>query len=180
MKPQNSRHEFETLLRQRELALTALAVDLACTAMLDFYRSQRADGCDVSADGDMLLYQWNVVTRDGLGSCLEWNLTRQFSLAESSDGENDDATNDEEEIDANDTSDDDESSDDELIWQLSLTMRFPLKNSAEALSAGNKWCPTPRPQAVDHFEKFIRESPAYKLAATRTAEKVELDFFNAG
>jgi hypothetical protein len=158
---------------QRELSLTALTVDQACKAMLDFYRLHRAEGCDVSADGDMLLVQWDVVDSEEQGRCLEWNLTRQFILAETSDDECDDADDDEEE------SDDDDSSDDEPIWQLSLTMRFPLKDSAEDLAAGNKWCPTPRPQAVDYFEKFTRESPAFQLAATLTAGSVELDFFNA-
>lgn len=174
MKPQNAKREFETLLMQRELSLTALAVDRACQAMLDFYRLHRADGCDVSADGDMLLYQWDVVDSEEHGRCLEWNLTRQFMLA---------ATSDEESDDADDDADDDEgdsSDDDELTWQLSLTMRFPLDDSVEAFSAGNKWCPTHRPQAVDYFEKFIRESPAFKLAVTRTTASVELDYFNAG
>lgn len=159
MKPQNSKSEFETLLMQRELSLSALTVDQACQAMLDFYRSHRAEGCDLSADGDKVLVQWDVVDSEENGHCLEWNLTRQFMLTETSDEESDD---------------------DEPIWQLSLTMRFPLKDSPAALPAGNKWCPTPRPQAVDYFEKFIRESPAYKLAATLSAASVELDFFNAG
>lgn len=180
MKPQNSRSEFESLLMQRDLSLTALTVDQACKAMLDFYRLHRAEGCDVSADGDMLLYQWDVVDSEEHGRCLEWNLTRQFMMTETSDEEGDDADDDRDESDAVDSLDDDGSSDDERIWQLSLTMRFPLKDSAEALAAGNKWCPTPRPQAVDHFEKFIRESSAYKLATALSLLRAELDFFNAG
>ncbi len=175
MKPQNSRSEFESLLMQRDLSLTALTVDQACKAMSDFYRLHRAEGCDVSADGDMLLVQWDVVDSEEHGRCLEWNLTRQFMMTETSD----EVTDDDDEADADDSLDDDDSSNAEPIWQLSLTMRFPLKDSAEALAAGNKWCHTPRPQAVDYFEKFIRESPAFKLAATLTAASVELDFFNA-
>ena len=175
MKPQNSRSEFESLLMQRDLSLTALTVDQTCKAMSDFYRLHRAEGCDVSADGDMLLVQWDVVDSEEHGRCLEWNLTRQFMLAKTSDEESDH----DDDADADDSLDDDDSSDDEPIWQLSLTMRFPLKDSAEALAAGNKWCPTPRSKAVDYFEKFIRESPAFQLAATLTAGSVELDFFNA-
>lgn len=171
MKPHHAKTAFEALLTQQGLSLAALTVDQACKSMFDFYRSQRADGCDVSADGDMLLYQWDVLDSEEYGRCLEWNLTRQFILDESDD--------DEEEADAAD-SPDEESNDDEPIWQLSLTLRFPLDDTAEAPAAGNKWCPTPRPQAVDHFEKFIKESPAYKLVTALSRLGAELDFFNAG
>jgi hypothetical protein len=179
VKPGESKQFFESSLSQQGLLLPSLTAGQACKAMLDFYRLHRADGCDVSTDGDMVLYQWDLLDSEEHGRCLEWNLTRQFMLAEISDEESDDAHDDEEEVDAADSPDDDDSSDDEAIWQLALTMRFPLNDSAEALAAGNKWRPTPRSQAVDHFEKFIRESPAYKLAATQRAASVELDFFNA-
>jgi len=179
MKIHHAKTAFETLLTQQGLSLAALTVDQACKSMLEFYRSQRADGCDVSADGDMLLYQWDVQDSEEHGRCLELNLTRQFILEETSDEGSDDADDGEVESDVTDSLDD-ESSDNEPIWQLSLTLRFPLPDTAEVPAAGNKWCPTPRPQAVDHFEKFVRESPAYKRATTLTVLSVELDFFNAG
>lgn len=53
--------------------------------MLDYYRSQRADGGDVSAEGGMLFCQWDVLDSEEHGRCLEWNLTRQFILEETSD-----------------------------------------------------------------------------------------------
>lgn len=180
MKTHHTKTAFETLLTQHGLSLYALTVDQACKSMLDFYRSQRADGCDVSADGDMLLYQWDVLDTEEYSRCLEWNLTRQFILEETSDKWSNDADDDEEELDAADSLTDDESNHNEPIWQLSLTLRFPLHDSAEVPAAGNKWCPTPRPQAVDHFEKFIRESSAYKLATALSLLRAELDFFNAG
>lgn len=180
MNPHQAKTAFETLLTQQGLSLAALTVDQACKSMLDFYRSERADGCDVSADGDMLLYQWDVQDSEEHGRCLEWNLTRQFILEETSNEGKDDTDDGEEESDATDSLDDDESNDNEPIWQLSLTLRFPLDDTAEAPAAGNKWCPTPRPQAVDHFEKFIRESPAFKLAKALSFLGAELDFFNAG
>lgn len=180
MKPQNAKREFEALLLQRELSLTILTIDQACKVMLDFYRLHRAEGCDVAAEGDMLLYQWDVVVSEVHGRCLEMNLTRQFSLAEISDEESDSADDSEEDVNMHESSDDDESGDNEPIWQLSLTMLFPLQASTEAVVPGNKWCSTPRPQAVDYFEKFIRESPAYQWAVVLKAVSVELDYFNAG
>ena len=48
MNPHQAKTAFETRLTQQGLSLNALTIDQACKSMLDFYRSQRADGCDES------------------------------------------------------------------------------------------------------------------------------------
>jgi hypothetical protein len=66
-------------------------------AMLEFYRTERADDCSLDDDGDMLLFQWGTYDW-GQGPEFELDITRQLIRG---DGEDDD------------------------IWQLSLTFFFP-------------------------------------------------------
>lgn len=56
----------------------------------------------------------------------------------------------------------------------------PPENDGDKLESGNKWCPEPRPPAVDLFEGFLRGSGAYRAAMALKPAKVELDYFNAG
>ncbi|MGE0430938.1 MAG: hypothetical protein AB7K09_00545 [Planctomycetota bacterium] len=70
--------------------------------MLEFYRDVRAVGCDLEADGDMLLAEWGVSTF-GRGPAYQFTITRQFIVA---DGE------------------------DDVISQLQLTFRYPVGEGA--------------------------------------------------
>ena len=101
----------------------------------------------------MLLYQWGVSSAEA-GEFFELDLTRQFIP----DGD----------------------AEDENIWQLSLTFKFTPTEQLRAIGHGNKWCSEPRPRAVDYFESFVRESPAYRAVSEVQPMKVELDYFNAG
>ncbi|MCA9171956.1 MAG: hypothetical protein KDB23_30020, partial [Planctomycetales bacterium] len=130
-----------------------LTVSQGLTAMLDFYRSHRADDCSVDNDGDMLLYQWGM-SRRGASEQFLFNMTRQFII----DGQ----------------------AEDENIWQLSLTFRFASTHALQRLQAGNKWCSSPRPQAVDYFDRFVRESEPYRAIGNLTCVGAELEYFNAG
>jgi len=71
-------------------------------------------------------------------------------------------------------------SEDENIWQLSLTFKFAPTEALRAIQSGDKWCRRPRPQAVDHFEGFVRASEAYRAVSDLEPTGVELDYFNAG
>ena len=125
--------------------------------MFAFYRTFRANDCMADASGDMLLYQWGInewgMPQDEAGDFFELNITRQFIL----DGDEDDN-----------------------IWQLSLTFKFAPNDALRAFGRGNKWCPRPRPRAVDYFEGFVRQSQAYQAVAEVESNKSELDYFNAG
>ena len=121
--------------------------------MFAFYRNQRVEDCPADADADMLLYQWGVSRGDD-GDVFELDMARQLIL----DGD----------------------SQDENIWQLSLAFRFAPTDALRAIQSGNKWCPRPKPQAVDYFERFVRESEAYRAVSDMEPMEVELDYFNAG
>ena len=149
----NSRESLRTLeqrIADAGLTLERLTVEQGIAFMFELYRSHRADDCPPDSDSDMLLYQWGSYGSD---NCFELDLTRQFITGDS---------------------------DDENIWQLSLTFKFASIAQLAALGSGEKWCHETRPRAVDYFERFIRESEAYRAVAGLNPSKVELDYFNAG
>ena len=82
--------------------------------MTGFYREERAEGCAVDGDGDMLLYQWGTYDW-GEGESFELDITRQLITG----GEDDD------------------------IFQLSLTFRFRPTAALRELGASNRWCHSP-------------------------------------
>ncbi|MBX3425570.1 MAG: hypothetical protein KF688_07825 [Pirellulales bacterium] len=151
MNVQQAKLSFEQLLASGGHSVESLGVERGVRLMLDFYRNQRCEGCSIDNDGDMLLYQWGVTGSEGL---FEIDLTRQFIVGEDSDDEN--------------------------IWQLSLTCQFSPTSELQAISSGNKWCSKPKPQAVDYFEKFIRDSATYRSVVDLQPTAVLLNFDNAG
>ena len=97
MKSRDALKQFRRLLAGRGGDASKLSVRDGIEAMLEFYRTERADDCSLDDDGDMLLFQWG--THDwGQGPAFELDITRQFIRGG---GEDDD------------------------IWQLSLTFFFP-------------------------------------------------------
>lgn len=97
MKSADALHEFTRQLAARGTMASNVSVRDGIDAMLEFYRSTRADDCSLADDGDMLLFQWGTYDR-GQGPELELDITRQFVRGV---GEDDD------------------------LWQLSLTFVFP-------------------------------------------------------
>lgn len=148
-----ARETFERLLTEEGFTLERLTLPQGLAAMFAFYRNQRAEDCPVDADGDMLLYQWGMSHGDE-GDRFKLNLTRQFILGGDSEDEN--------------------------IWQLSLTFQFAPTEALRAIPSGNKWCPRSRPQTVDYFENFVRESEAYRVVCNMESVRIQLDYFNAG
>ena len=153
MQIENAQSTFEQCLSEAGLSLAQLTVADGLSAMSAFYRDHRVDGCPGDADDDMLLYQWGCETEEGVES-FAWNLTRQFTH------EADD--------------------DDEGIWQLSLTFKFLLLAELRAIEPGNKWCPSFRPQAVQHFAGFVQQSAAFQGVSGLQPQEITLDLFNAG
>ena len=122
----------------------------ALSAMAEFFVSERADGCDATRQGDMLLYQWGTFDW-GDGPSFQFDITRQFIVG---DGEDDE------------------------IFQLRFTLHYPVSDEAKALGSGNRWCKSLT--QLDDFQNFIRQSAAYAFAAQRSAERVEIDYGCAG
>jgi hypothetical protein len=96
MKSHDALHQLERLLAARGMRVDTLSVTDGIEAMLEFYRSVRADDCALEDGGDMLLLQWGTYDW-GEGARFELNLTRQVIPI---------------------------GGEDEDIWQLQLTFRF--------------------------------------------------------
>ncbi|WP_133179372.1 hypothetical protein [Shewanella decolorationis] len=73
MRPETSRELF---LKELGYDIANLTVENATNAMINFYKLQRVEGCDIENDGDMLLWQWG----NGRKSQYRFELTRQFIL----------------------------------------------------------------------------------------------------
>lgn len=146
MRPDQSQQAFEMFLANRNQSVASLGVRDGIDAMLAFYQDVRAEGCDLAADGDMLLYQWGTYDW-GHGKHFELDVTRQFILP---DGE------------------------DQEIWQLSLTFFFVPSLKFDALHAGSRWCHSPEER--DDLRTFILSSSAYATSAAMPILRVDLDY----
>jgi hypothetical protein len=82
MHPNDARLKFESALAAAGKQLSGLRPGDGIRLMLDFYRTVRAEGCDMEQDGDMLLFQYGTdEQRFGL------DVTRQFILEGAEDEE---------------------------------------------------------------------------------------------
>jgi len=114
MKPRVAKMRFLKRLEAAGQSLDGLTLAVGVEAMLAYYAEERADGCPLDEDGDMLLFQWG--THDwGDGLAFEVNITRQLIVA------------------------DDEETEPQ---QLRLTFRFEPAAGAAA-GESNRWCESP-------------------------------------
>lgn len=114
MKPRAAKTRFLKWLEAAGLSLGALTPAAGVESMLAYYAEERADGCPLDEDGDMLLFQWG--TNDwGDGPAFEVSIVRQLIVG------------------------DDE---DEEPRQLDLRFRFAPAAGASA-GAGSRWCESP-------------------------------------
>jgi len=98
---------------QQGVNIDVLRFDSTIAAFFDFYRDERAEGCAVDEDGDMLLFEWGAVDW-GEGDHFELSLARQLIFGPG----------------------------DGKIWQLKLTYAYEPTAAFRALGAGNRWCDT--------------------------------------
>jgi hypothetical protein len=113
MKPSAAKSRFLKRLKVAGLELDALTPSTGIEAMLAYYEEERAEGCPIDEDGDMLLFQWG--TNDwGDGPAFEVDITRQLIVGED---------------------------ENEEPRQLSLTFQFDAEGIT--LKDGNRWCESP-------------------------------------
>src|SRR5829696_2534588 len=110
MKPSESETVLTKRLGQRIDTLTARR---AIDAMLAFYAEQRAADVAIDEDGDMLLYEWGLYSRE-TGESFQLAITRQFIVT-----------------------------DEDEPYQLHLTLHFAATAVLRRLQDGNEWCHSP-------------------------------------
>jgi hypothetical protein len=114
MKARSAKARFLKRLEAAGLSLDALTPAAGVEAMVAYYAEERAEGCPLDEDGDMLLFQWG--TNDwGGGPAFELSIVRQLIAA---------------------------ADEDEGPRQLDLRFRFEPGAGASA-GRGNRWCESP-------------------------------------
>lgn len=151
MKPREIEAQFQAFVQSRAIDVRAASTATGLDAKMRFYADLRADGCDVSADGDMLLFQWGTYDW-GEGKHFEVDMTRQVILPDAVD--------------------------DDALWQLHLTYRFAASADLLDLAAGGRWCSSP--SELGSFEAFVRGTVAYSIAKDRQPNDVEVAYECAG
>jgi hypothetical protein len=146
MKPGEAKAEFERFVAESGAVVSEFKPIDAIRLMLDFYLQERAEGCDVKADEDMLLFQWGTHEWGKQGRFFEFSLARQLTDNEAEEGEQ--------------------------TTLLSLTCYFPPTAELEALKTGSKWCASP--DELAGFEYYIGNTPAYKAVGKLRPENVAL------
>ncbi|MGW4071686.1 hypothetical protein [Nocardia grenadensis] len=146
--------DIETAFR-RQLLIQGLSLDEldaagAVEAMATFYFDERITDVDLDNDGDMLLLPWGI--RDDADPVFLYDITRQVI----GEGTEDDAN----------------------LWQLSLTLHFPVPPEPHRIEPGNRWCP--RPEETEAFLIASALHPAVAYADTHHPTRVELIFDRAG
>lgn len=145
MLPLDSKQAIESAFQRADVQFSTSVPKDGVGLFLAFYYDVRAFGCDLAADGDMLLYQWG--THDwGQGPQFELDITRQFIVANGEDAE---------------------------MSQLSLTYRYKPTAGRNALGEGNRWCPSPA--ECDDFRTFIESTAAFAMHKGAHANLVKLD-----
>ena len=81
MKPRFAKKRFLEILDDAGQHLKTLEPATGIDLMLGYYRDERADGCVIEEDGDMLLVQWG----DFDEGVFEFDITRQFIDEEAED-----------------------------------------------------------------------------------------------
>lgn len=150
MKVASAKKRFLQLIKPKSPELSSLSPAEGIRLMLGFYQDERADGCEIDEDGDMLLYQWGCYDW-GHGETFEFNVTRQFM---------------------------DAAGEDENIRQLSLTFKFNPNESLRKLAQGNRRRNSP--DEISEFRSFIESSAAYKTVAKAKPAAVTLELQVAG
>jgi hypothetical protein len=145
-----SKTRFKSLLAERSDGNLPKGI-VSC--MIDFYRSERAEDCDLEEDGDMLLFQWGTYDW-GEGRWFDLNITRQFIVPS-----------------------EDEDEDDE-IFQLSASAKFKPSPKLDALKSGNTWCHSP--DDLSDFSEFIHESDAIQILGAASSDRLEIEYNTTG
>jgi len=148
MKPKEAKEAFETFVAEAGAVVSEFKPIDAVRLMLDFYQQERVEGCDLQADGDMLLFQWGIQEWGRPGEYFEFKLIRQLVDNEGQDGEEQ--------------------------TQLSLTCCFPPSPALSAMKPGSKWCAIP--DELAGFEYFIVKSPAFQAVGKLHPENIALTF----
>ncbi|HLI65987.1 MAG TPA: hypothetical protein VKU90_06450 [Caulobacteraceae bacterium] len=145
MRPSESADEFRRYAADRALGGERALLADWIAAFLAFYAEREAAGLSAEAVSDMLLFQYGCYDW-GRGEMFEFDITRQFIVAERED--------------------------DDAISQLHLTAYFEPDEELRSVGAANRWCRNRG--ELPELEKAILASPAFALVRTRPMVRLDV------
>lgn len=149
MKPEVSKHEFETLIKASGEQLRDLVLHQGIKYMLKFYTEKQTNGPADRLTSDMLLFQWGTIGSHDLEH-FDIKIARQFTKLGSS---------------LNSTT-----------TQLSCVFRYEATPETKEFHRGYRWCNgLPHLHA---FEKFVNENDANKKFRSNKPISVSLSYIN--
>jgi hypothetical protein len=146
LKADAAKTRFLARLEAAGLSLNTLTPAVGVEAMLAYYAEERADGCVLSRDGDMLLFQWG--TNDwgwGDGPKFEVSIVRQLIVADDTETE---------------------------PRQLNLRFRYEPSVGIEAGHGASNWCASP--DELAEFRQFVVGSVALKAVGQLHPQSIQL------
>lgn len=148
--PRSALDACKSFFIQEGINIDVLRLQSTIAAFFDFYRDERAEGCDVHDDADMLLFDWGTYDW-GDGEHFGLSLARQLIYG----------------------------ADDENIWQLKLTYAFQPTDAFRSLGSENRWCASPEElnsfrQDVEQSDVYAAAAAAGEIGI------VSIGYFRAG
>lgn len=104
---------FQALCKTLSPEIDDLLPQDGISGMIKFYQMERVKKCDITNDGDMLLFEWGTYSFTGQKE-FQINITRQFILSR-----------------------------EDEPYQLSLRFTFPINERNQSWNAGSFWCHGP-------------------------------------
>lgn len=148
MKPEASKSAFKKFLRSNGSDPEALSPKAALDLMIEFYETVPAEGCDRSADGDMLLFECGVYDR-GFGPEFSLGFVRQFMKPDTVEEAGDDA-----------------------MSQLQLRLFFDPELKGARKAEFNVWCADEG--GLAEFRKAVTGSKGFRLFSRTRGARVEI------
>ncbi len=140
----------KAIFNREGVNIDVLRLPSTMAAFFDFYRDERAVGCEIADDVDMLLFEWGTYDW-GEGEHFELSLSRQLIFGE----------------------------DDAKVWQLKLTYAYDPTDAVRTLGNGNKWCATPD-DLDEFRQDVVRSASYEAVAAAAEIGNVSIGYYRAG
>jgi hypothetical protein len=162
LKAHDALEHFIAFSARPNISLDQLSPQAAVELMVRFYIEVRAEDCLFEEDGDMLLFQWGIYNW-GAGEFFEYNITRQFILAQPLETEEEESKN--------------EDCRDDWIGQLALTLKYVPLAVLRSVPASNRWCR--HPNELPEFVAFIQSCEATTQVRELPVAATRITFDNA-
>ncbi len=140
--------QFKAFVHTKGKSLKSLSAKDAISLMLEYYHDVCVKHCPVQEEGDMLLFQWELVEWGEKKGLYYFDITRQFIRSDQMD--------------------------DDAITQLSLMLHFSLPKELQKIEDGDRW--HDNPSTLAEFKQFIHGTEIFQAVKDLAPANVKLYF----